>query len=258
MGPFYQVLYAFVRPSNLLTVVLVVGVIGALARRRWAARLLVSATVVIVFVMIFPVGKWMFVPLENRFHAPSPMPDHVDGIIVLGGAVRGHLTYLHGQPNLNEHAERMTEAVALAHRYPAATIIFTGGNKSEITEADVARMFFQEQGIDLSRVLLEDKSHSTHDNAVLMKKLLKPRPGQVWLLVTSAYHMPRSVGAFRKVGWHVVPYPVDYLTSGHVSAASLPDLGRNLHGFDDATRAWLALISYYATGKSDALFPGPR
>lgn len=258
MGPISHVLFWFFRPSNLIALVVVVGVVGSLTRRRWASRLLVLVTVAIVIITLLPVGTWMLVPLENRFPAPSPMPGHVDGIIVLGGAVRSELTAIHRQPNLNEHAERMTQALVLARRYPDVPLVFTGGNRSEITESDVARMFFQEQGIDMSRVVLEDKSHSTYDNAVFTKELLKPRSDQVWLLVTSAYHMPRSVGAFRKAGWRVVPYPVDYLTVGHVSAAGEPDFGRNLHRFDDATRAWLALIAYYVTGKSDALLPGPR
>jgi uncharacterized SAM-binding protein YcdF (DUF218 family) len=258
MGPFFEVLFDGFRPSNLLVLALVLSLVGVVLRRRWGQRLLGVTTAAAVLITLFPIGTWMLVPLENRFHTPKPMPDHVDGIIVLGGAVRSYWTSVHGQPNLNEHAERMTEGVALARRYPNAALVFTGGNRHVISESDVARMFFEGQGIDMSRVILEDKSHSTYDNAVLTKGLVKPSPGQVWLLVTTAYHMPRSVGAFRRAGWHIVPYPVDYLTAGRIENPIKIDMAGNLDTFDDATRAWLALAAYYLTGKSDALLPGPR
>ena len=248
----------FLRPSNLFVIALVIGVLAVLAKRRWGTILLSVIAAAALFVALFPVGEWMLVPLETRFPQPNPMPAHVDGIIVLGGAVRPFWTYRHNQPNLNEHAERMTEAVALARRYPRVPLVFTGGYRDKISESDVARMFFREQGIDMSRVVLERKSRTTYGNAIYTRALIKPRPDQTWVLVTTAYHMPRSVGVFRKAGWtHLIPYPVDYETPGYISGDVSFYFGDNLKRLDDAVRAWVALAAYYLQGRTDALVPGP-
>jgi uncharacterized SAM-binding protein YcdF (DUF218 family) len=250
--------FELLRPSNLLVAMVVLSLAGSLARWRRSRVILAVTAAAAVFITLFPVGEWLALPLESRFPQPKPMPAHVDGIIVLGGAVRTFWTYAHGQPSLNEHAERMTETVALARLYPAARIVFTGGNTDQISESEVARRFFLGQGLDLSRVSFETRSHDTFGNAVLTKALMKPQPGETWVLVTSAYHMPRSVGCFRNAGWTVVPYPVDYETPGVISTAMAFAAGENLERLDDSMREWAALVEYYWVGRTDALFPGPR
>lgn len=258
MGHSLHNVFELLRPSNLLVVMMVLSLVGSFGRRQWGRALLAVTVSGAIFIALFPLGEWLALPLESRFPQPKPMPAHVDGIIVLGGAVRTFWTYAHGQPSLNEHAERMTETVALARQYPDARIVFTGGNRDQISESEVARRFFVSQGVDLSRATFEEKSHDTFGNAVLTKALLKPQPGQTWLLVTSAYHMPRSVGCFRKAGWTVVPYPVDYETPGVISTAMAFAAGENLERLDDSMREWAALVEYYWVGRTDALFPGPR
>lgn len=246
------------RPSNLIVIAIVLSLIGVWRHRAWGRGLLVLTTMGTVMVSVLPVGDWLLVPLERRFAVPDPMPEKVDGIVVLGGAVRLFWTYRIGQPGLNEHAERMTEAVALSRRYPGARLVFTGGNKRRISESDVARLFFETQGVDMSRVTFEDQSHSTYDNAVLTKKLIDPQPGQTWLLVTSAYHMPRAMGAFREAGWDIVPYPVDYNGPRYYVAPVSFETGFHLDRLDDAAREWAALVVYYLRGETDSLLPGPR
>ena len=250
-------LFHLVAPSNLLVLGLVVSLIGVWRKRRWGTAILAGCTAIAVIVSIWPVGGWMMAPLEHRFPVLKPMPEHVDGIVVLGGAVRLTWSYRVGLPSLNKHAERMTEAVALAHRYPNARIVFTGGNRTRISESDVARLFFSEQGIDLSRVTFEDKSHSTYDNAVLTKTLVDPKPREIWLMVTSAAHMPRAMGAFRKAGWHIVPYPVDFDEPWSFRPSMGLAMGDHIHKLDDAVREWTALAVYYIRGWTDALIPAP-
>jgi uncharacterized SAM-binding protein YcdF (DUF218 family) len=251
-------LFALFRPSNLIVIAVVLSLIGVWRRQAWGRVLLALTAAGTLVLAILPVGDWLLVPLEQRFSVPDPMPEKVDGIIVLGGAVRLFWTYRIGQPGLNEHAERMTEAIALSRRYPDARLIFTGGNTQRISESDVARQFFETQGMDMSRITFEDQSHSTYDNAVLTKKLIEPQPGQTWLLVTSAYHMPRSIGAFRKAGWDVVPYPVDYNGPRNYDAPLSFATGFYLDRLDDVSREWAALVVYYLRDRTDALFPGPR
>ncbi len=107
--------------------------------------------------------------------------------------------------------------------------------------------------------MLEPRSLSTAQNAAFTRDLLMPQPGQRWLLVTSASHMPRAVGSFRRAGFPVIPYPVGYTTSG------LPDdywtirfdASTSLVRADVALHEWLGLIAYWLTGRTDALLPGP-
>jgi uncharacterized SAM-binding protein YcdF (DUF218 family) len=106
-------------------------------------------------------------------------------------------------------------------------------------------------------VIFEDRARNTYENAVLSKQLVAPAPGERWLLVTSAAHMPRSVGVFRKVGWPVIPYPVDYNTTGDLEVMVAPDAAGRWSTFDQAVKAWIGLLAYWLSGRSSAPFPAP-
>jgi uncharacterized SAM-binding protein YcdF (DUF218 family) len=155
----------------------------------------------------------------------------------------------------------MTEAVALMRRHPEATLIFAGGSGNlapdELREADVARRLWRDLGVPDERMLFESESRNTYENAVNAYKLAQPKPGQVWLLVTAAGHMPRSVGVFRQVGWHVTPWPLSY----HISTG--PDFWYDasalvrLQEFEANLREWIGLVAYWLMGRTDQLFPAP-
>ena len=215
-----------------------------------------------VIVMLLPVNQWALLPLEDRFPQVAQPPAHVDGIIVLGGAVMPDMTADRGIPALNDSAERMTTAVALARRYPAARLVFTGGNGSLIhgamMEGEVARDLFLSLGVPPDQLTIESNSRNTYENATMSKALVHPQPGQTWILITSAWHMPRSVGIFRALGWNVLPWPVGY-KSAHSLVMWLPtSLGDHLLGLDAAVHEWVGLVSYRLLGRTDALFPGPN
>jgi len=258
-----KILWLLVQPSNLLLLLLVIG-LAVWWRRgaRWGRRLTIAAALAFAAFGLLPVGDALLYPLEARFPAPRALPAKVDGIIVLGGAVRSRLSAAWGQPVLNDRAERMTAALALARRYPKARVLFTGGigrlSQSGPTEAVIARRFFLEQGLEPARLVLEDRSRNTFENAVLSQPLVKPVPGEVWLLVTSAYHMPRAVGIFRRAGWPVIAYPVDYQTTKNPFEDWRFDVAGNLAGLDLAARAWAGLIAYRLMGRTDALWPAPE
>jgi uncharacterized SAM-binding protein YcdF (DUF218 family) len=214
-----------------------------------------------VVVVLLPVDQWALLPLEDRFPQVTQPPAHVDGIIVLGGAVMPDLAADRGIPALDDAAERMTTAVALALRYPTARLVFTGGSGAlvpgETTEADVARTLFTSLGIAPERLTMENASRTTFENAVMTRALLQPQPGQTWILVTSAVHMPRGVGVFRAVGWQVLPWPVGF-KSGHSLRLWLPGgLGERLVLLDEAMHEWIGLVAYRLMGRTDALLPGP-
>jgi len=245
-------------PGNILVLLLVLAGIGAALGWRRARAVLAATILASLAIAVLPLGQWAIMPLEDRFPQPK-LPAQVDGIILLGGAVSLPITRAHGQIALNRHAERITEALALARLYPKARVLISGGDPGMFpggpTEAQVMRSLLLSLGLDESRMILESHSRNTYDNAVDSKALADPQPGQTWLLVTSSFHMPRAVGSFRAVGFDVLPYPVDY----QVGLRSLIgfSLGSELDVLELAWHEWAGLVAYRLLGRTDALFPGP-
>lgn len=248
-------------PSDLLLLILALGAICTWfsACRRLGILLVSGATLALMMIVALPVAGWLAAPLENRFPRPVALPRHVDGIIVLGGAVDQVITQRRGLPSLNSDAERMTEFVRLSKLYPDARPVFSGGSglldirPGDISEADVARLFFKQQGLDPASVVFENRSRNTYENVLFSKKAVKPRPGQAWLLISSAQAMPRTVGIFRKLDWPIMAVPVAYKSDSPHGYY----LGDNLRELDRAVHEWLGLLVYRVTGKTDALFPAP-
>lgn len=244
-----KIFWALAQPSNLLLLLLVAGALAlARGRRRLASWLLYPAVLAFLLIGLFPVGNWLLLPLENRFPALAEPPAEVDGVIVLGGAVKFSVAERRGTLSLDDSAERDITMIELARHYPDARLIYTGaGNWPP---------FARRHGLG-ERVVFEDRARNTYENAVFSKQLAAPRPGERWLLVTSAAHMPRAVGVFRQVGWPVIPYPVDYRTTGEVEFLVAPDVSRRWNEFDQAVKAWIGLLAYWLTGRSSAPFPAP-
>ena len=249
-----------VNPGNVLLALLCLGLVALLAgRRRLGVWLIGLVTVLCLAVTVLPLGSWLLRPLENRFPAVD-VPDRLDGIIVLGGAINPILSAARRQPVLTDSAERLFAFVALARRHPEARLVFTGGSAAVVDtidrEADVARVVFEGLGLEPGRVAFERESRNTYENAVFSKRAIEPKPDERWLLITSAYHMPRAVGCFRAQGWPVIAYPVDYGTSPEGDPPSLSLLA-GLDGVHWALREWIGLVFYYAAGRIPELLPAP-
>ena len=258
-----KVLWALVQPSNLIVVVLVVGMALSWTRWRVAGRSIATvATAVLVMVTVLPLGGWLYVPLETRFAAPRDMPAAVDGIILIGGATSPGLTARWDQPMLNQHSERLVAFVMLAHRYPDARLVFAGGSGStrpgRLREADVVKRVFADIGFDTSRVAFEARSRNTFENATLSHALVQPIATERWLLVTSAFHMPRAIGCFRSAGWNVTAYPAGYQTAGRIGFNPSLKVSARLRSFDLAVHEWIGLLAYRLLGRTLSLFPAPR
>jgi uncharacterized SAM-binding protein YcdF (DUF218 family) len=255
-----KVFWLFARPNTFALLLAVIGAIALIARRRWGRVPLVLGLGWFVAVLLTPLPAWITLPLEDRFPRPTEF-ERVDGVIILGGAVEQLLTERRGIPALNGAAERMTEAVALARRHPEARILFTGGqgtvvNRQE-TEADVARQLWASLGLEGERVVFEGESRNTWENAVFSQRVAGPRPSERWLLVTSASHMPRSVGCFRRAGWDVTPWPVNYSTAPGGQGWFDPPFSFRLGQAEWAVREYVGLIAYRLLGRTSALFPAP-
>lgn len=206
-------------------------------------------------------GALMLNPLEERFPRP-PLPDRVAGIIVLGGGFDGAINLARGGYDVNSGGDRFLEAAVLARRYPNAKIVISGGTGTLVLDgegdADTAPKLFEALGIPASRLILEKESRNTYENVENIRQLVSPGPDETWLLVTSAFHMPRSVGLFRKAAFPVVPWPVDYRTSGAEGIGVMRDNpADSLQTTTTAIREWIGLIAYKFVGRIDSVFPGP-
>ena len=203
----------------------------------------------------------MYLPLENRFPIMKNLPSKVDGIIALGGVVNQFVTQARGQVSIGGAAERLTEFAKLAKLYPEAKAVFTTGSgsltKQDLKEADFIPPVLENLGLERSRVIYENQSRNTYENAIFSKALLKPDTNEKWILVTSAFHMPRSISVFRKIGWNVIPYPVDFSMTGEAPEviSFSPTVG--LSRFSSALHEWVGLFVYYFTDRSSEIFPKP-
>jgi uncharacterized SAM-binding protein YcdF (DUF218 family) len=253
----------FALPSNILIAIGVVGLILLCTRfTRLASWLVVTSLVLIALCGLSPLGNALIVPLEQRFPPWDASRGPPDGIVVLGGAIAPDVSIARGAVALNEAAERITVTAELARRYPDARIIFSGGSNAlfanEAVEAPIAVQELEALGIPHERIIAEEQSRNTIENAVFSRLIAQPKPGERWLLVTSAYHMPRAIAAFRAAGFPVEAYPVDWRTRGPIDAM-LPfaSLGDGLRRTDTAVHEWVGLLIYRLSGQTLQLFPTP-
>ncbi|MBO0662225.1 YdcF family protein [Jiella sp. CQZ9-1] len=254
--------WLLVQPLVAILAVAVLGlVLGWLRFRRLGFVLVGLALAALAVVSLSPLGLLMMAPLENRFPRPQ-LPPTITGLVVLGGAFDTRIAQTRRLPELNDAADRVTEALILARRYPKAKVIFSGGDASiladDVPESQSAKRFFLDSGLAPDRLILDDKARDTSENARRAKALADPKPGEIWILITSAFHMPRAVGCFRKAGFAVLPFPVDYRTPGG-DAVWRPSMAtvRNLEHVHFAVREYLGLLAYWLKGRTSALFPAP-
>ena len=250
-------------PTNFL---IGVGLLGAiLLATRWASlgrKLVVASVVLLAICGSSPLGRLLLYPLESRFPPWDAARGAPDGIIVLGGSIDADLSAVHGVAVTGGGADRLIAAAALANRYPNTRIIYSGGSSKLISgdarEADYATALFESLGVSRERLTMEPRARNTQENAEFSKALAAPKSGERWLLVTSAYHMPRSVGLFRKAGFSVETYPVDWRVGERADLLTFSTIALDgLERTDVAMREWMGLVAYWATGKIDRLLPGP-
>ena len=255
-----KILGFFALPSNVLMLLALAGVALVFTqRRRLGQGLLIVSLLSLAIAGWSPLGNWLMTTLEDRFSAWDESRGAPYGIIVLGGAISPDVSASRGSAALNESAERMTAVAALARRYPEARIVFTGGSGRLLggaAEADFVLPLWESFGIGRERVTLENRSRNTSENARFTREIVQPKEGERWLLVTSAYHMPRSVGVFRREGFAVEAYPVDWRTRGATDAlAPFAALSAGLARTDAAVHEWAGLFAYRLTGRSSEVLP---
>jgi len=258
-----KIFWFVAEPVSFAILVGVLGLVLGFTRFARAGRVLMAGAIVaLAAFLLMPLGALLLRPLEDRFPQPPAGMPAPAGIIVLGGALDTEKSEARGQVYFTADAARMTTGIELARRYPSARLVFTGGSAGlliqERAEAIGARKLWLSLGVPEERMTFEKKSRNTWENALFTRDLVKPKPGETWLLVTSAWHMPRSVGIFKHLGFDVIPYPVAYRTFGDARDFLLPaSMFDKVLMLDNGVREWAGLLAYRLAGKTDALFPAP-
>jgi uncharacterized SAM-binding protein YcdF (DUF218 family) len=264
-----KVLWFLLQPSTLIALLIGYGsILIWTGWARWGRRFVTVGAILLLVAGLSPLGNALILPLEDRFpRTDLGAPPPPTGFLLLGGAEDRLVGTARKAPTLNEAGERILETVILAQRFPEAKIAFTGGDagvlyKSDSEAAGVAELLTA-LGVPRERLILEAKARDTYENAVFLKEELAKAgllaPGTRWVLITSAYHMPRAIAAFRAAGFDVEAWPVDYRTRGEADLTRPFDkVSEGLRRVDVAAREWVGLLAYWVSGRSDALFPRPR
>ncbi len=258
-----KLIYFVITPSNLLIILSLMGalLLAATRLRRIGTTLVTIGSVGLLVGGIFPVSEMVLLPLEQRFPAYPPDGPAPTGIIMLGGAIEAGLSEARRQVVVNDAGERPIYFADLARRYPQARLAFSGGSgllSGGISEADIVSEQADILGVPRSRLILENRSRNTHENAAFSANILHPKPGERWLLVTSAWHIPRAIGCFREAGFTVEAYPVDYRTRGWGSLPLIRGFASDgLLQLDLAAKEWIGLVAYRLAGYIPDWLPGP-
>ena len=261
---FSKVIWAILSPSNLIVWLLLLVTLLVINNKLTAAIfILLPLTISSVVLMAYPIGDYLMRPLELRFPKPTPQAlEKNDGIIVLGGGEQLKESLSWQSSELGAAADRYIAAIDVARRYPELPILFSGGSnllqfQDQGAEGHIASHIFQMAGIDKKRVKIELYAKNTYENFVFLKHMLPNVDGR-YILITSAYHMPRAVGIARQQGIDVVPYPVDFRSLKPNLRHWDFSLFEHLEVLEPAWREWLGLIVYYYSGKTSQLLPEPE
>ncbi|GGF27190.1 hypothetical protein GCM10011611_36580 [Aliidongia dinghuensis] len=251
-------LFSFVAtPSHFALILLVVGSALLFTRHYRVGRWLVVVPVVLAAIGLPGTIQLLAQPLENRFPANPPLC-RIDGIILLGGGEAPKLSRDRDQPILLTRSGKYFAAIDLLRRFPDARLIVAAGSGAwdpEGThETDVAAALFAEAGVDPHRLIFETQSRDTWENFRNAKAIVAPKPGEHWVLLTGAMHMPRAVSIAQQVGFPVIPWPTDYRTrTAHLFLDN--DLAESIELLDNSFHEWIGLLIYRLTGRSAALLP---
>jgi len=211
----------------------------------------------LVFLVFIPLSDGPLNGLQARFPRFSPDGAPVTGIIILGGVLScvGRPDSIRWTPT--GAVARLFETAKLAEDFPDARILVSAGPtyvESGVSEAEGIGRYLVAMGVDAERLVLEHRSRDTFENALFSYALVSPKPDERWLLVTSAYHMPRAVGCFRKIGFNVVAAPTDcQILHGRARRS----VTRNLDRLDLVTREYLGLFVYWILGRTTSFMAAP-
>jgi len=246
-----KIFWALAQPLTFLAVLCLTGLV--FHKKEWGRKVGLIAATLFVLCGFLPVGPLIIRFMEGRAGIPHDLPAHIDGIIVLGGAVNAESSNLRNQPQLNEWSERIFEMMQLSRTYPQAKVVYSGGAGSlhgqGAEEADIVRQMLAGLNFPIKNFIFEDKSRTTSENVEYCKKLVSPQAGENWILVTSAFHIPRANAVFKKQGWTVIPYPAGFIENGPIEPWQFIDVSGNYWKLNVAAKEILGIIAYKLSGR---------
>ena len=251
-------LWYFINPFALFIFLFCLSFIFLILNKTKIYVILFSISFIyILFISIFPIGKFGIYLLEKEFHTRTEYPYKIDGILILSGATNPYLSNEYNSIEINGSAERLIESVFLINKHKEAKIIFSGGsgsiNFNKLTHSKIAKKFFEKMNVDNGQIIYENKSRNTYENIVFSKKIAMPKKNESWLLVTSAFHMKRAILIAKKQNWKLIPYPVDFYQPKQISFKPSINMFSNLSTFQMAFHEWLGLFSYYILGRTNRI-----
>ncbi len=246
----------FLQVENWLVIGLIALVI-LLVRQNWRAAKALGVSLLFFTLMVgfLPLGDALLRPLETRFARPAALND-VAGFILLGGPEKRRLSDEWGVAATGDSAERILDAIKLAREFPEAKILVTSGvntvsgqNVDGAKGADILAQILIEQGIAPARLVIEPNARNTADNAQMAKDALSGAPVGNWVLITSAYHMPRAMRSFENAGWEgLIAWPTDYRSLPFWQNIRWDFLG-HVFLLDLALHDWVGIWSYRIMGR---------
>ncbi|PZP56261.1 MAG: YdcF family protein [Micavibrio aeruginosavorus] len=246
-----KIFWILAQPLAFLGFLLLAGLL--FYKKAAGKKILFAAALSFVFLGFLPVGPLLVQFLESRTFTPVNLPERVDGIIVLGGAVNAESSEILKQPQLNEWSERIFEMMRLSQTYPQARVIYAGGAGSlhgqGYEEATIVKKMLEDISFPTKNFAFETKSRNTYENAIYSKKLAHPQSGENWLLITSAFHIPRSKAVFEKQDWTVTPYPAGFIENGYIEPWQFMDVSGNYWKLNIAVKEIIGIIAYKLSGK---------
>lgn len=239
--PVSKIFWGLFAPSHIIVWTSIAAAILLMTRRQRTGRALaVLSALLQIFIGIIPSDIWLLRPLEFQYARPARPLDHVTGILTLSGGL--------------DPRARLAATYALAQQYPSAIVVYSGGQNAlfpgkDDTVAQRAQRFLLSLGLQPHRLVMENRSRNTWENIHFSRALMKPGPGQTWLLATSAIQMPRAIGVARQQDWKLIAWPTDWLTGQHVFTGYF-QIPYNLMAFDEAVREWTGIFAYRWAGKA--------
>jgi uncharacterized SAM-binding protein YcdF (DUF218 family) len=255
---FTKVLTQLAMPLGFGGVLILFGIAASLLRRRRLGTGLSLAGLLWISLWATPLfSNWVRRSLEGRYRpiALEALPN-ADAIVVLGGAVAG-VAAPRLYPDLTASADRVWHAARLFHAGKAPLVVLSGGrlpwDEAQGPEADAMLRFLTDLGVPEDKVILEERSRNTYENARETERLLEAGGGKKVLLVTSALHMRRAQATFQDVGIDLVAAAADYEVETERKLTLLdflPDAGA-LEGSSRALKEYLGLWVYRLRGWAD-------
>jgi len=240
----FEIFQMFLLPGVFIFVLLISGLVFFVLRKKIGKILIIAAIIFYYFFSISPVADLVISPLENQYKNKEQRLSDVENIVLLiGGVKKGDLPISSklGESSLFRTVKAVEIYFQAEHK---PTIIISGSDpiSSSSRPAEEIAKFIQSFNVSKENILLEEKSKNSYQSAKEIKKIIGD---ESFILITSAYHLPRSVYIFRKMGLDPIPVPADFKAEENYNILDLFPDPRNLKKCDLAFHEYFGLLYYH-------------